>query len=219
MRATDRPGQLIVAFSPGHADGELVEAAAAVANGIRQRGISAVARLLTQSFDPETAITTPADRLSQLLGEPASTICPPKHWYDIDLPAGFAAEALGRPSFGLADLIADTHFHPSTTVGLLVVPGGPAAPLAEDGDALALCRKLRPDLVIVVTTPDPRSVNETMLAALAVAPSPVVVALRGFVANEPAHEQALAWLRARFDVATEVDPIVARIASPHAASA
>lgn len=219
MRATDRPGQLIVAFSPGHADGELVEAAAAVTNGLRQRGVSAVARLLTQSFDPETAITTPADRLSQLLGEPASTICPPKHWYDVDLPAAFAAEALGRPSFGLGDLIGDTHFHPSTAVGVLVVPGGPAAPLAHDGDALALCRKLRPDLVVVVTTPEPTGVNETTLAALAVAPSPVVVALRGFVANEPDHEQTLAWLNARFDVATDVEPIVARIIAPHAATA
>ena len=70
-----------------------------------------------------------------------------------------------------------------------------------------------------VTTPDPTGVNETALAALAVAPSPVVVALLGLVDNEPDHEQSLAWLNDRFDVATDVEPIIARIIAPHAATA
>ena len=75
-----------------------------------------------------------------------------------------AAEALGRPPFTLADLVASCDWPaPAVDVGLVETAGGVRSPLAADGDCLALCAELTPDLVVLVADAGLGTINAVRL--------------------------------------------------------
>lgn len=218
VRSTDRPDRLISVFtgSEGHSgDDALVDLVADAIIGLRQQGISASVRVPAQSFDETAVLATPADRLSGLLAEPASNICPPRRWFEMPLPPPIASDVLGRPRYTIADLVAETHFHPATSAGFVAVFDGPATPLAHDGDGLALVERLRPDLAIVVATGDASSINPAALAAQSLAAhAPTLIAL-----ERSADGPAVAWLTERFPVVVGVSELLGQLVRSLPASA
>ena len=77
-------------------------------------------------------------------------------------------------------------------VGLVETAGGLRSPLAADGDCLALCRALAPDIVVLVADAGLGTINAVRLTAgaLAAVDAPVVVVLNRFDAgSDPARAQ------------------------------
>ena len=94
-----------------------------------------------------------------------------------------AAEALGRPPFTIADLVRELRWpHDPVGVGLVETAGGVRSPLAADGDCLALCGALGPDLVVLVADAGLGTINAVRLTieALGAVGAPVVVVLNRF---------------------------------------
>ena len=109
-----------------------------------------------------------------------------------------AAEALGRPPFAIADLVHELRWpHDRVEVGLVETAGGVRSPLAADGDCLALCGVLEPDLVVLVADAGLGTINAVRLTveALVGVRAPVVVVLNRFDAADGLHERNLEWLR------------------------
>jgi len=67
-------------------------------------------------------------------GEPPDVVCPPDRRYEIPMASPMAADALGRRSFGIADLVHELQRpHEPVEVGLVETAGGVRSPLAADG--------------------------------------------------------------------------------------
>ena len=84
-------------------------------------------------------------------------------------------------------------------MGLVETAGGVRSPLAADGDCLALCGALEPDLVVLVADAGLGTINAVRLTveALGGVRAPVVVVLNRFDAAVPMHIQNAEWLRTR----------------------
>ena len=74
--------------------------------GLRAAGLSVSARKPAQSFDPEDdPAGFDAAVLGEASGEAPEVVCASHRWYEVAMAPPMAAEALGRPSFTVGDLI------------------------------------------------------------------------------------------------------------------
>ena len=133
--------------------------------GLRAAGATTSARKPAQSFDPaDDPGHYDAALLGAASGEAPEFVCPPHRWYEVAMAPPMAADALGRPSFSVADLSAELRW-PAVPpdVGLVETAGGLRSPLAEDGDCLAFCAVLEPDLVLLVADAGLGTINAVRL--------------------------------------------------------
>lgn len=110
-----------------------------------------------------------------------------------------AAAALGRPAFTIGDLVDELDWPAEPVdVGLVESAGGVRSPLAADGDCLALCEALVPDLVVLVADAGLGTINSVRLTvgALGALDAPMVVVLNRFDGAVDLHARNLEWLRA-----------------------
>jgi dethiobiotin synthetase len=124
-----------------------------------------------------------------------------------------AAEALGRPAFTIADLVAELTWPPAVGVGLVEAAGGVRSPLAADGDAVDLATALRPERVVLVADAGLGTISGVRLSAAAMAQWPTTVVMNRFDPGDDLHERNRAWLAGRdgFDVVVDPDDLVAPI--------
>jgi dethiobiotin synthetase len=182
---------------------------AAVARGLRDRGVAVAARKPAQSGDDE-----PSDAvvLADATGAHPDEVCPPHRRYRRAWAPPMAAEDAGAPPFGVADLVAELQWPASTDIGFVEGAGGPRSPIAADADNVDLARALRPDVVLLVADAGLGTINAVRLSADALADFTLVVALNRFDDNL-LHEQNRAYLtrRACLDVVTSPSTFVTRL--------
>lgn len=120
-----------------------------------------------------------------------------------DLRAAGLRVAARKPaqSFGIEDLVSELHWPAAEAVdvGLVETAGGVRSPLAVDGDCLALCEALAPDVVVLVSDAGLGTINAVRLTldALHSVAAPAVVVLNRFDAALDLHVRNREWLRAR----------------------
>ncbi|MER3452444.1 MAG: hypothetical protein C4344_01765, partial [Acidimicrobiia bacterium] len=98
-----------------------------------------------------------------------------------------AAAALGRPPFGVGDLVRELRWPEGCDVGLVETAGGVASPIAEDGDCADLARALLPDLVLLVADAGLGTISAVRLAVRALEGLPVAVLLNRFDPADDLH--------------------------------
>jgi dethiobiotin synthetase len=207
-----RPRRLVVVTGTGTEVGKTWWTAA-VARGLRARGVAVAARKPVQSYDPADA---PEDRDAAVLGaatgEPAPTVCPPHRWLAEALAPPMAAARLGLPAFTIADLVAELTWPPATAVGLLEGAGGLRSPLAADGDTRTLVEAVAPDDVLVVTDTALGVVHGVRLVVDALGDRRITVVLNRFDAAAPTHTLSRDWLVERdgLTVVTGPEELAAR---------
>ena len=188
---------------------------AAVLRRLAAAGHHVAARKPAQSFGPSDPPTsTDAAVLAAATGDTADTVCPPDRWYPAAMAPPMAAEALGRPPFTVADLAADIRWPaPPPAVGLVETAGGVRSPQAADGDAVDLCRLLRPDVVLLVADAGLGTINGVRLAVDALTgadgpapPDSTVVVLNRFRVDDDLHRRNRQWLAERDGMAVVVTP-------------
>jgi len=162
---------------------------------LRAADIEVGARKPAQSFEPGAALTD-AHLLSVASGEPIEEVCAAHRWYEVAMAPPMAAAALGRPSFTIADLVAEIAPGPSSGVMLIEGAGGPLSPIASDGDTSDLARAHSADLVILVADAGLGTINAVRLSALAFHGFKVIVVLNRFNASDDLHRRNRAWLEA-----------------------
>ena len=201
-----RPRRLVAVVGTGTDVGK-TWVAARLLTDLRAAGATVAARKPAQSFDPaDDPAARDAAVLGAASGEAAEDVCAPHRWYETPMAPPMAAAALGRPAFGIADLMGELRWpEEPVDVGLVETAGGVRSPLAADGDCLALCAALAPDIVVVVADAGLGTINSVRLTfdasnALHV---PVVIVLNRFDAAVQLHQWNLEWLRWR-DVLTVV---------------
>jgi dethiobiotin synthetase len=179
-----------------------------------------VAVALARRLAPDVAVRKPvqsydrpptdADILAEASGEPASTVCPPHRSYELAVAPFMAAARLGRPTFTLADLVAELVW-PRVRVGLLEPAGGVRSPMTSDGaDTVDLCDAIGPDRVVLVADAGLGTLNAVRLSVGVLAGHPVTVFLNRFDATAPLHADNHAWLAANLSVpvVTALDDLV-----------
>jgi dethiobiotin synthetase len=202
-----RPERLVVVTGTGTEVGKTWVAAAAL-RAMREHGVAVAARKPVQSFEPG-ASPTDAEVLAEATGEPVDAVCLPERSYEIALAPPMAAEKLGRPSFTIADLVAELRWPDGAEVGLIEGAGGPLSPLAVDGATAELCDELEPDVVVLVADAGLGTINAVRLCADALDPHPLVVFLNRYDDADAVHRANAAWLAERdgFDVVTSVEDL------------
>jgi dethiobiotin synthetase len=184
--------------------------AARLLTDLRAAGLRVAARKPAQSFGPDD---DPAARDAAVLGaasgEPVEEVCGPNRWYDVPMAPPMAAESLGRSPFTIQDLMSELGW-PAEPVdlGLVEAAGGLRSPLAVDGDCLALCAALAPDVVVLVADAGLGTINAVRLTtdALRALASAVVVVLNRFDTADDLHLRNREWLQARDGLTVVVVP-------------
>jgi dethiobiotin synthetase len=172
--------------------------AARVLIDLRAAGRTVAARKPAQSFDRDD---DPAGRDAAVLGaasgEEPESVCPPHRWYEVPMAPPMAAEVLGRPPFGLGDLLEELSWPDERVdVGLVETAGGLRSPLADDGDGAALSRALAPDLVVLVAHAGLGTINAVRLTA-GLLDAPCIVVLNRFDRSSDLHVRNVGWLGER----------------------
>jgi len=207
MTSDARPRRLVVVVGTGTDVGKTWVGAATLAE-LRRRGLRVAARKPVQSFEVDDT-TTDASVLAGATGEPIDAVCPPHRCYEIAWAPPMAAAELGRPSFTLADLVAEITWPDGVDVGLVETAGGVRSPLAsDDGDALDLIARLAPDAVVLVADAGLGTLNSVRLTLAAMSdghPSRFVV-LNRFDPADRLHQLNLEWLRGHLDVEVVTSP-------------
>ena len=111
-----------------------------------------------------------------------------------------AAERLGRPRYGIADLVEELAWPAApVAVGLVETAGGVRSPIADDGDCVALCEAIAPDVVLLVADAGLGTINSVRLSTGAAASfdSALVVVLNRFDPHVELHLRNRDWLRVR----------------------
>jgi len=212
-----RPGRLVLVVGTGTGVGK-TWVAARLLGLLSSAGHLVAARKPVQSFDLDVPPdATDAAVLARATGERPEEVCDPAGSFELPMAPPMAAEALGRPSFAVADLAAGLRWAPGTTLGLVEAAGGVASPMAADGDATDLAAALRPDVVLLVADAGLGVLNAVRLAAGALGHPParrgavhpagarrtgqrdgaLVVVLNRFDAADDLHRRNLDWLRDR----------------------
>ena len=193
-----RPRRLIAVVGTGTEVGK-TWVAARLLTALRAQGATVAARKPAQSFDPAD---TPAERdaavLARATGEAPEDVCRPQRWYEVALAPPMAAEALGLPAFTIDDLVGEIRWPDAfVDVGLVETAGGVRSPLAADGDCVALCAALEPDLVVLVADAGLGTINAVRLSlgVLVGLRAPVVVVLNRFDDTLDVHVRNRDWLR------------------------
>lgn len=179
--------------------------AAATLQEARTRGRRVAARKPVQSFEPGATVTD-ADVLGDATGETPTTVCPPHRWVPLAMAPPMAAEALGRPPFTIADLVAELTAPPGAELVVVEGAGGPRSPLACDGDTVDLARALAPVAVVVVADAGLGTINAVRLCAEALHGHRIVVALNRFDPGDGLHVRNLDWLRTHGGLEVVCDP-------------
>jgi dethiobiotin synthetase len=124
-----------------------------------------------------------------------------------------AAEALGRPAFTVADLVAELAWPVGVAVGVVECAGGVRSPLAADGDAPALAQALQPERVVLVADAGLGTINAVRLATAALAGWALSVVLNRFDPADDLHQRNRAWLAERdgFHVVIDGADLVAAV--------
>ncbi len=194
-----RPRRLVVVVGTGTDVGKTWVAARLLTH-LRANGVTVAVRKPAQSFDPsDDPDSLDAAVLAAASGEAPETVCPPLRWYEVALAPPMAAAALGRPAFGMDELMAELEWPAAAVdVGLVETAGGVRSPLAADGDCLALCAALGADLVVLVADAGLGTINAVRLShnALLVLDTPVIVVLNRFDDAVDVHVRNRDWLRA-----------------------
>jgi 8-amino-7-oxononanoate synthase len=142
-------------------------------------------------------------------GEEPETVCPPHRWYEMAMAPPMAADALGRPSFTLDELVEELQWpEVAVAVGFLETAGGLRSPLADDGDCLTLVVATMPDVIVLVADAGLGTINSVRLTMneLNRLPADVVIVLNRFDAGSELHQRNLSWLRERDGLRTFVTP-------------
>jgi dethiobiotin synthetase len=210
MNAGARPERLVLVTGTGTEVGK-TWVACRLAVALRDRDIVVAARKPVLSYDPED---DPADSdavlLARAVDETPEDVCPPHRWYPMAMAPPMAAEALDRPFFTVADLVAELVWPPGTAVGLVESAGGVLSPLADDGDTLTLATELEPDLVVLVADAGLGTINAVLLSVGVLEDWPLVVVLNRYDPQDDLHRRNRAWLaeRARLDVVISAEQIL-----------
>lgn len=179
--------------------------AARVMESLRAAGHPVAARKPAQSFDPgDDPAGSDAAVLGRATGEAAEEVCAVDRWYPVAMAPPMAASALGRPGFGLGDLVAAVRWPSALAggtrpgVGLVETAGGVCSPQADDGDAAALARLFSPDVVVLVADAGLGTLHavRSSLAAMSRTPGlpePLVV-LNRFDPSDDLHRRNAEWL-------------------------
>jgi dethiobiotin synthetase len=176
--------------------------------GLRAADLSVSARKPAQSYDPDDdPAGFDAAILGVAAGEAPDIVCAPHRWYERALAPPMAAEALGRPWFTIGNLVDELVWR-GGDIGLVETAGGLRSPLAADGDCLAFCRAISPDVVLVVADAELGTINSVRLTVDALAPQevPVIVVLNRFEPDRDLHVRNLDWLRDRDEFAVVAVP-------------
>ena len=184
--------------------------AARLLSQLRAGGVQVAARKPAQSFDPaDDPAGLDAAVLGAATGEPAEKVCPPHRWYETPMAPPMAADSLGRPPFTIDELVSELHWPvDAIDVGVVETAGGVRSPLAVDGDCVAFCAAVAPDIVALVAHAGLGTVNAVRLTigALAMLNAPVIVVLNRFDPGVDLHARNLEWLRTRDRVMTVALP-------------
>lgn len=195
-----RPRQLVVVTGTGTECGKTWVASALIGH-LRRQGLRVTARKPAQSFEPGEV--TDAEVLAGASGEAPGEVCPGHRWYPRALAPPMAAEALGRPPFTIADLVAELVWPGAAEVGVVEGAGGVRSPLAGDGDIVDLAAAIEPDLVVLVAAPDLGTLNLVRLSADALAPWPIVVYLNRFDGGDELNRRNREWIERRMGLAVD----------------
>ena len=175
-----------------------------VLRDLRAAGLRVAARKPAQSFDPDDP---PSGRDAAVLGaatgEAPEEVCPPHRWYEIAMAPPMAAGDAGS-----------TRRSPSPTsspncAGRRRERGGSgrrwtgrdrrrrALAHGEDGDVVALCEALAPDVIVLVADAGLGTINAVRLTthALGTVGTPPVVVLNRFDESIDLHGRNRSWLR------------------------
>ncbi len=170
-----RPDRLVVVCGTGTAVGK-TWVAARLLQELRARGLQVAARKPAQSFDVDHEADrigerTDAEVLGEASGEPPDVVCHPYRSYHRAMAPPMAAEVLGLPPFTVEDLVGELAWpEPPVDAGLVEMAGGVRSPQAANGDAVAMVRALRPEVVLLVADAGLGTINEVRLSAEALAP-------------------------------------------------
>jgi dethiobiotin synthase len=204
---------LIVCTGTGTSVGK-TWASAAILSRLVAAGRTVAARKPAQSFEPPATGQTDADILAAACGATAAEVCPTHRWYPVAMAPPMAAAALGRPAFTMADLIGELRWpRPEADVHWVEGAGGVRSPLTEDGDTVELCRRLGPDLVLLVADAGLGTINSVRLSAGALAGVRLLVLLNRYDDGDDLHRRNREWLADRdgLDVVCDVDAVVGRL--------
>jgi dethiobiotin synthetase len=202
-----RPRRVVAVVGTGTGIGK-TWVSAQLLTRLRAADLSVSARKPAQSFDPDDdPAGFDAAILGDATGESPEVVCAPHRWYNAAMAPPMAAEALGRPWFAMRDLV-DELVWSGGDVGLVETAGGLRSPLAADGDCLAFCRAVSPDLVLVIADAGLGTINAVRLTvdALASLDGPVIVVLNRFNPDSALHAQNLDWLLIRDELAVVTVP-------------
>ena len=169
-----RPRRLVLVVGTGTDVGK-TWVSAQLLSTLRKAGVTVAARKPAQSFDPGD---DPAGFDSAILGaatgEASESVCRPSRWYEVAMAPPMAADALGRGSFTVAELVEEVSWPPSQVdVGLVETAGGVRSPQTHDGDAVTLLSALAPDIVLLVADAGLGTINAVRLSAGAIGGSDV----------------------------------------------
>ena len=177
---------------------------------LRRRAVAVSARKPVQSFDGGAPGPTDADVLATATGERPDDVCPPARSYAVAMDPPMAADVLGRPAFGVRDLVGELVWpSPPPAVGWVEGVGGPRSPIADDGDGVDLCRLLQPDVVVLVADAGLGTINAVLLSCgpyAALGHDPVVV-LNRFEGGDELHRRNRDWLVERWGLAVVTSPL------------
>jgi dethiobiotin synthetase len=207
-----RPRRVVAVVGTGTDVGKTWVAARLLAD-LRAAGLRVAARKPAQSFEPhDDPASLDAAVLGAATGEPPEEVCPPHRWYEVPMAPPMAAEWLGRPPFTIQDLMSELRW-PSPTdapasahadadpldVGLVETAGGLRSPLAADGDCLALCAALAPDVIVLVADAGLGTINAVRLTLDALGPlaALAIVVLNRFDPESDLHHRNLEWVSGR----------------------
>lgn len=160
---------------------------------LREAGTSVAARKLAQSFAPGES-RTDAQVLGEASDEPTEVVCPPHRWYETPMAPPMAAEALGKESFTIEELIDEVNWPRDVEIGLIETAGGVRSPQASDGDVIDIARTLQPDLVVLVGDSELGTINTVRLSLDALGDWPCVVVLNRFDNSVELHRRNRDWL-------------------------
>jgi dethiobiotin synthetase len=205
-----RPRRVVAVVGTGTDVGK-TWVAARLLTGLRAAGLRVAARKPAQSFEPhDDPAGLDAAVLGVATGERPEEVCPPHRWYEVPMAPPMAAEALGRPPFTIQDLMSELRWPaPSDApasvdtepvdVGLVETAGGLRSPLAADGDCLALCEVLVPDVIVLVADAGLGTINAVRLTLNALGPlaALAVVVLNRFDPESDLHRRNLEWVSRR----------------------
>ena len=194
-----RPRRLVAVVGTGTDVGK-TWVAARLLTDLGAAGLRVAARKPAQSFEPDDdPARLDAAILGAATGEPPEEVCPPHRWYEVPMAPPMAAEALGRPPFTIQDLMSELRWPDAVDVGLVETAGGLRSPLAADGDCLALCEALAPDVIVLVADAGLGTINAVRLTLDALGPlaPQAVVVLNRFDAASDLHRRNLEWLSGR----------------------